>query len=69
MSKKYIKKCPDCDSTDVVPIAYGMPNEKLQQEAFDGKVHLGGCAITVDENLVDRHCNNCEFEWNKNNKF
>ena len=33
MSRKYIKKCPDCGSTDVIPIAYGMPGEKLQKDA------------------------------------
>ena len=64
---KYIKKCPDCSSTDVIPIAYGMPGEKMRDDAFEGKVHLGGCEIT--ENQPDRHCNSCEYDWNKETKY
>ena len=42
-------KCPSCNiSGHVVPIIYGMPNEKAIQEYHDGNAVLGGCSIEMD---------------------
>ena len=36
--------CPSCgDSTNVVKIVYGRPNEELQEKSKQGLVYLGGC--------------------------
>ena len=67
MLRKYTKKCPDCGSIDVLPILYGFPGEKMREDAFEGKILLGGCVIT--ENHPDRHCNSCEYDWNKKTKY
>ena len=69
MAKKYVKKCPDCSSLDVIPIMYGMPNDKMQQDYSEGKIKLGGCSIIIGENQANRYCNACEFKWNKDDKF
>ena len=69
MARRYLKKCPDCSSTDIIPIMYGMPGNKMQKDHMEGKVKLGGCGIRMDEKQADRHCNACKFEWNKEDKF
>ena len=61
MSKKYKAVCPSCKSNNVVPIAYGLPGFKMQEEAIQGKIHLGGCVI--EEDAPDFHCNDCERDW------
>ena len=69
MARKYVKKCPDCSSLDVVPIMYGMPGDKMQKDYMEGKIKLGGCRVEPDEKQADRYCKSCEFKWNKNDKF
>ena len=70
MAKKYVKKCPDCSSTDIIPIMYGMPGGgEMRKDYMDGKIKLGGCCVEVGENQANRHCRVCEFEWNKDDKF
>ena len=61
MSKKYKAVCPSCNSNNVVPIAYGLPGFEMQEEAIQGKIHLGGCVI--EEGAPDFHCNDCERDW------
>ena len=63
MSKKYTALCPNCRSNNVIPIAYGLPGFKMQEEAIVGKIHLGGCIL--EEEAPDFHCNECEHEWEK----
>ncbi|MBR7554002.1 hypothetical protein ACFFJI_02440 [Allobacillus sp. GCM10007491] len=57
------RKCPACDSTDVIPIVYGEPDYHLASEADEGKVILGGCVVMP--NSPEYHCRNCEKEWNR----
>jgi hypothetical protein len=40
-----IPSCPACQSTDVVPIAYGLPTSEGFAAAERGEVELGGCVI------------------------
>jgi hypothetical protein len=40
-----------------------MPGPEMQKDEMEGKIHLGGCGIKIDAH--DRHCNDCENEWNK----
>ena len=55
-------ECPQCHSTtDVVPVAYGMPNPHLLKEAQEGRVYLAGCEIPG--NRHSHHCNKCSLEF------
>ena len=48
-------QCPVCGKSDkVIPIAYGLPNLEMFEEAELGKIFLGGCLITEDMPL--HHC-------------
>lgn len=55
--------CPQCRSTDVVPILYGLPAPEAREEADRGEIALGGCCVS-DEN-PRWHCNDCEHNWGK----
>ncbi|MBP7932550.1 MAG: hypothetical protein KBH21_05980 [Acetoanaerobium sp.] len=57
------RKCPECNSRNVIKILYGEPTgEALFMEA-QGKIKLGGCLITdIDP---EYYCNDCANEWNK----
>jgi len=60
--KRFTKKCPTCQSNDqVVPIMYGMPGPKMQDDHFAGKIHLGGCVIS--ENDPKWFCQRDEVEF------
>ena len=62
MTKKFVKKCSKCSSAEsVVPIRYGMPGPKMQQDSYDGKIKLGGCCI--EENAPKWYCNKCEYAF------
>ena len=69
MPRRATYKCPKCNSTNMVPIVYGMPGPEMQKDEIEGKIHLGGCGIKIDANgrycNNDRYCNDCENEWNK----
>ena len=57
-----MKKCPKCSSAEpVVPIRYGMPGPKMQQDYYEGKIKLGGCCI--EENDSKWYCNKCERDF------
>ena len=57
-------KCPNCKSKNVVPIMYGYPGLGAVQDSDEGKVHLGGCIVDIDN--PKWHCNDCEHDWNTN---
>lgn len=54
--------CPQCNSSDIIPIAYGLPDQELLQSAQEGEVHLGGCVIFMHP-MADQYCKACEFSW------
>ena len=60
-------KCPKCRSKSVASILFGMPaySEQLIKDQEEGKVVFGGCVIDEHFN-PDWHCNECEYEWEKN---
>lgn len=41
--------CPECGSTEVIPIVYGMPDQALFEASERGEVELGGCVILEDD--------------------
>jgi hypothetical protein len=54
-------QCPDCGSTDVRRILYGLrpaPDPELERQ---GKIVLGGCCVTDDD--PDFLCGECEHSW------
>ena len=51
--------CPDCDSTDWRPIAYGLPTEATREDARLGDFVLGGCVFTDPT----RYCVACFNRW------
>lgn len=55
------RKCPSCQSEDVVRIIYGLPNEEAIREAMEGLIALGGCL--VDDDNPKWKCKACEQEW------
>jgi hypothetical protein len=67
MPRRATYKCPKCDSKNIVPIVYGMPEIGLHEEEMQGKVHLGGCCEVID--APNRHCNDCEHQWSKTDKY
>lgn len=56
--------CPTCGSKRVLEIVYGLPNEKLLEDAKKGKVRLGGCMVPSD-NPPQYLCEKCNQEWTK----
>lgn len=57
----YDMVCSECDSEDVIPIAYGKPGRSLASAAERGEVILGGCMISEDS--PNWHCKACGAEW------
>jgi len=57
------KKCPRCESTEVIPIIYGLPadREKAMKADREGKIRLGGCI--VGEESPNFTCKSCGKEW------
>ena len=56
-----VKRCPRCNSEDVVPILYGLPGPEMTEESIRGRVVLGGCIVFPD--TPDHTCRNCGHDW------
>ena len=56
-------QCPQCLSTSVARILYGLPafTPELEEQLEKGEVHLGGCVISDDD--PEYHCNGCGHEF------
>lgn len=57
------KLCPNCGSTNVLGILYGMPTHEAFLKAEAGEMKLGGCCITDCD--PEYYCKECEHEWDK----
>ena len=55
--------CPQCGSSNVAAIMYGLPdfNDELERELEAGRVVLGGCVISGED--PKWQCNECEHQW------
>jgi ribosomal protein L37AE/L43A len=53
--------CPNCSSTKVRRIVYGLPTGELLKEAKRGKILLGGCYREL--NSPDWQCKDCSHTW------
>jgi hypothetical protein len=58
MTKK--PNCPKCFSSQLTPIAYGMPGPELRDEADRGEVEIGGCVIWDDDQMARWRCTECK---------
>lgn len=64
------RKCPKCNSSNIVPIIYGEPTYETYLKSEEEKYTLAGCIIAVDENgkrMYQYHCKDCGYEYNKYN--
>ena len=52
------KVCPDCGSSDLVSIVYGLPGTELFEAAEEGRVAIGGCVIGEDD--PTETCRTCD---------
>ena len=55
--------CPECGSTNVVRICYGLPGPELFERAKRGEIVLGGCCITGNDPTC--HCKDCGHNWSR----
>ena len=59
--------CEHCDSPQVVPIIYGMPDPCLMESAGLGEVELGGCIVHPSNPVW--YCRACGHRFGKNQKL
>ena len=55
------KQCPVCQSNQVIPIIYGMPNADLVMKDAAGEAVIGGVATYAYS--PEWHCNACRHQW------
>lgn len=54
-----VPACPDCGSSSVVPIAYGLPAAETSERARRGEIVLGGCCLQEPR----WYCRECLNRW------
>lgn len=55
------QQCPDCGSTRILEILYGLPTLEAFERSERGELMLGGCCIYPDS--PDFFCKACHHEW------
>ena len=60
--KRKPRKCPQCGSSRIANILYGMPefSPEFEKRIEDGKIALGGCCISNDDPVWK--CVECEAD-------
>lgn len=58
-------RCPQCASTAVVPIVYGMPLEDDVVQAQAGRIVLGGCIVGLRQPDPTHFCTTCNGEFDR----
>ncbi len=62
MKKDKQKACPVCKKMDeVIEIVYGEPTELTSKKAKEGKVWIGGCVISDEDNKY--YCKRDKLEF------
>ena len=66
--KRKPKKCPQCGSTKIADILYGLPDysPEFEKRIEGGKIALGGCCISNDDPIWK--CTECELDIYKEAK-
>lgn len=61
------QNCPKCNSSHIIPIIYGYPDNEMFEDSNNDECILGGCCISINESdeksLKNHHCKNCGYEW------
>ena len=58
------KKCPECGSSRVATILWGMPAfSEIKDDLEAGRIVIGGCCI--DDNDPKWECTDCEHRWGR----
>ena len=60
-------RCPRCGSAKVVPVLYGLPGPKAEEEAERGAIELAGCVLPKRPD--DWCCRACEHRWPDDERF
>ncbi len=58
------RKCPQCGSSKIAEIMYGLPDfssEELNKDVEEGRIVLGGCIVAPDNPRWK--CKDCEAAW------
>lgn len=55
------QRCPVCHSKRGVPIVFGLPGPELLEASREGRIHLGGCVVSRENQ--EWHCQKCGYEW------
>ena len=59
--------CPNCQSTNVVMIIYGLPTPAAFEMAQRGERELGGCVLSADDPLWA--CQACHERFGNHSEF
>lgn len=59
-SKSDVRLCPDCGG-ELIPIVWGLPNDRLLKRAERDEIFLGGCCLPP--NPPNYHCKKCDKEF------
>jgi hypothetical protein len=51
-------RCPWCESTDTIPVLYGMPTYEAFEASERGELEIGGCLV-LDPDGRDFVCKAC----------
>jgi hypothetical protein len=57
------RRCPACNSANVVPIVYGLPTMFGVENEAKGNIHLGGCCVDADS--PQWYCAQCSSAWRR----
>ena len=68
MNKIY-KKCPKCNSSNIIKILYGEPTYEHYLESEKGNLILKGCCMPADIDIPKYHCKDCGYEYNTKRKY
>ena len=66
------KNCPNCGSSSIMPISYGLKtDEAIEENAREKKWVWGGCVMREDVNggLKTHYCSDCNESYNEANPF
>ena len=58
---RHRRVCPQCGSSNIAYILYGMPTPEAMKKVEEGKWVLGGCCIMGDS--PKWHCKDCGNEF------
>lgn len=55
LCEKSNKNCPYNHTENIIPIVYGLPSKKMERQAKNGKIKLGGCFTLCPKWYCNKH--------------